>query len=39
MPMPDNELSAEQSRQIAATIREEIAPSHLPADAGRTGQA
>jgi transcriptional regulator with XRE-family HTH domain len=25
MPMPDNELSAEQSRQIAATIREEIA--------------
>jgi transcriptional regulator with XRE-family HTH domain len=25
MPTPDNELSAEQSRQIAATIREEIA--------------
>jgi transcriptional regulator with XRE-family HTH domain len=29
MPTPDNELSAEQSRQVADTIREEIARRHI----------
>src|SRR3954447_6730652 len=29
MPTPDQQLSAEQSRQVAATIREEIARRHI----------
>ena len=29
MPVPDKQLSAEQSRQVAATIREEIARRHI----------
>ncbi len=40
MPTPDKQLSAEQSRQVAETIREEIARRRISRQiAGRTGQA
>jgi hypothetical protein len=39
MPTPDKQLSAEQSRQVAETIREEMRAAAFPADAGRAGQA